>query len=60
MDFVGMFHVAKLAGRPLQFAAQNPDVPRRVKRERHPVPGNPANLKDDVISHVNPFTNLTT
>jgi len=50
----------EFAGSGLQFAAQNAYMPRSVQSQRHPVAGNPANLQNNVVSHVNPFTDFST
>jgi hypothetical protein len=45
---------------PIQFTAQDPDVSRSVECQCHPITGDAANLQNDVITHVNPFTNFST
>jgi hypothetical protein len=52
--------IAEFAGWPFQLAPQNSDVPRRVERDGNPIPGDPADLQDDVIPDVNPFAYFST
>jgi hypothetical protein len=50
----------EFAGRSLQFAAKDADGSRRIECQSYPISGDPSDLQDDVISHVNPFTNFST
>jgi hypothetical protein len=60
MFLAGGLHLAELAGGLFKLSTEYADVSRRVERQRHSIPGNPANLEHNVISHVNPFTNFST
>jgi hypothetical protein len=45
---------------PFQFAAKDSHVPRRFQRQRHAISRNPPDLKHDIITDMDPFTNFST
>jgi hypothetical protein len=51
---------AKFPSGRFQLTPEDPNGPRRVQRQRYPIAGNPADLQNDVIPHVNPFTDFST
>jgi hypothetical protein len=55
----GFARRAKLAGRNFQFPSQDSHVTGRVQSQRHAVAGNPPDLQYDVVTYVNPFTDLS-
>jgi hypothetical protein len=51
---------SELAGWAVQLTTEYANITRRVERQRHPITGYPADFQNNVITHVNPFTNFTT
>lgn len=57
---IRVFGSPEFPGRTFQLASEDPHIPRCVERQSHSISGDPANLQNDIVSDVNPFTDFST